>query len=531
MATRLESRMMTVTDLSTMSDELERAARGWSERRHLSKSAANVLRMVDLSARYRVLQLGSAYGSAARFLGEECALVDVLEPTIDRARLVRRRTADLSSVEVFIGALDALPNETSYDIVVVLGNTHEIAFGLGADSVDAVAAASRAVLRPGGTLMWVAQNRLGVSNLVRWSGDAREDTAGSTRAELDAALGRAGFTVQFLSVFPAVTNARVAMTDWMLDTRDERTLAWRLPRFPGATMPGSSPEFELWRAVVREGHGHAFPNAFLALAHRRGAQPAKHLWPATTKATFIGSERRADMMAKTVVRWSGEQLLLERFRLDGGGQTVRHGTLRLVLSDSVFVPGTDFAEMAAVAGPDELAALLRAWSLLVAAAKTENGRNIDLIPRNLIIGEDNSLSVIDEEFFDEGYSVQDVLARGILDVLVAIPPDAVPVAWGSRYEDVARHLGRIVGLEQPNWLDEAVDREAALKATIAGLDPGSPDRDDAIAQYQQRFRSLLDTRVGPPTTAPIWRHPMTAVKSYAGRSLRALRSIGRRAAR
>ena len=78
LARRLQRRMESVTDLGSLSQELEHSARKWSERRQLAKAAPNVLRSLNLDPNLEVLLVPGGYGAFARYLGEQCAKVDVV---------------------------------------------------------------------------------------------------------------------------------------------------------------------------------------------------------------------------------------------------------------------------------------------------------------------------------------------------------------------------------------------------------------------------------------------------------------------
>src|SRR5438132_6386209 len=109
------------TDLSSMSDELFAAATSWPQMYHLASSRANILRALDLPRSAAVLEVGAGCGAISRYLGETCDLVDAVEPSLERARVARRRTRDLRNVEVFVGDATHIPAEPAYDLVVVVG--------------------------------------------------------------------------------------------------------------------------------------------------------------------------------------------------------------------------------------------------------------------------------------------------------------------------------------------------------------------------------------------------------------------------
>ena len=80
-------------DLSSTSDELLVNASSWAERYHLNPARAHALRSLRLPAAAKVLEIGAGCGALTRYLGEQCALVDAVEPMTDRAICARQRPA------------------------------------------------------------------------------------------------------------------------------------------------------------------------------------------------------------------------------------------------------------------------------------------------------------------------------------------------------------------------------------------------------------------------------------------------------
>src|SRR5438445_2173035 len=239
------------TDLSSMSDQLFGAAATWPQLYHLASSRANILRALDLPRSAAVLEVGAGCGAISRYLGETCDLVDAVEPSLERARVARRRTRDLRNVEVFVGDATHIPAEPAYDLVVVVGVLEYSGAGA-AEAGPYLAFLSRlgSALRDGGTLIIAIENRLGVKYLAgspedhtgrvydSIEGYIRGATEARTfsRAELEELLGRSGFTPSFLSVFPDYKLARAVLSDELYPA--ERSLAWRIPTFPSPERGG-----------------------------------------------------------------------------------------------------------------------------------------------------------------------------------------------------------------------------------------------------------------------------------------------------
>src|SRR5512143_3985252 len=115
------SLLANATDVSSTSDELAAAAFDWSTEYATSRSRANFLRAFDLDHDAVVLEVGGGSGPIARYLGETCAAVDMVEPVRSRAEGAALRNRALPNVRIFQGMLTDVPRDPTYDIVVVCG--------------------------------------------------------------------------------------------------------------------------------------------------------------------------------------------------------------------------------------------------------------------------------------------------------------------------------------------------------------------------------------------------------------------------
>ena len=155
------------TDRSSTSDELHWAATDWPTTYSLSRSRPNILRGLDIPATAKVLEIGCGCGPLTRYLGETCARVDAVEPVEARAAVARARTADLPSVEVFVGTVEDIPADPIYDVVVVVGVLEYVGSG-SADASPYVEFLRQCQERlvDGGALILAIDNALGVKYLA-----------------------------------------------------------------------------------------------------------------------------------------------------------------------------------------------------------------------------------------------------------------------------------------------------------------------------------------------------------------------------
>ena len=235
------------SDLSSMSEELARHRADWIERYHLSHERANVVRALDIPADAVVLEIGAGCGAITRYLGEQAAVVDALEPTPERAAVARARTRDLPGVELFAGGIAALPAEPAYDLIVIIGVLEYVGGPAGTAPRVAFLREVAARLNEGGAVACAIENQLGVKILA----GAAEDHAGVpfegiegyprrgpyrtfARRDLERIFRQAGLTPDVYHAFPDYKMPRLIYGDALLEG-DAAPLAWRAARFPSPT--------------------------------------------------------------------------------------------------------------------------------------------------------------------------------------------------------------------------------------------------------------------------------------------------------
>jgi SAM-dependent methyltransferase len=512
-------------DLSSMSDELAAQASSWAERYHLATSRANLLRPFALPEDAAVLEIGAGCGAITRYLGERCATVDALEPVLSRARAARARVRDLPNVEVFVGSLDDVPVEPTYDLVVVVGVLEYV--GEGSAELGPQRAFLRqieSVLRPGGSLLLAIENKLGVKYLAGAGEDhtgvvfdSVEGYPGGTFArtfsqlELTGLLKNAGFAPYFYSAFPDYKLPRAVLSDALFASVPP--LAWRIPQFPSPDRVGNwsyaVDEDRLWRTLVQEGLGPCFANSFVVIARKdQDRSDGDDLWPAQQLAAFYQPERRAVYATETLVCERDGETVFRRAPLrsvPAGSQPTAEEREQAgrVYEETVLVAGTDLLEVLEGADDDRLAAYLRQWVAIAdSEAEKRGGYELDLVPHNLVEAADGSLEIIDREWHPDGIGRDQFLARGILVTALKLVFRTRPGRWPcDTVGDVVIHMGRMVGLDRSgDWLVGAVQREAELQAKV--LIETRWD-DEARTQLETVRRHIENTLAVPLSWLPL----------------------------
>jgi SAM-dependent methyltransferase len=522
-------------DLSSLSDELAAIPTGWAQTYHLTSMRANALRTLDIPPTARVLEVGAGCGAISRWLGERCAVVDALEPVLERAVVARERCRDLPGVEVFAGVVDDLPAAPAYDLIVVVGVLEYVGEGT-ADREPYVRFLDslRQRLAPGGALVLAIENRLGVKYLVGAPEDHTDRSFDSlegypyggpartfTRPELASLLAEAGLPVdRTLGAFPDYKLTRTVLDESIADL--DPSLFHRIPRFPSpdwaSPRPRLASEHLLWRTLVDAGRPLDFANSFVVLA----GPGAAALWPAGQLASWLSAGRcSSQLMQARLQRESGSGAIVQRTLLlptasgraptvmltgsvpgDADATSSAEGANREVwVEESVepYRPGTDVTELLAAATPPERQTLLKRWLELVRTLP-EQDVPLDLAPHNLVLDANDELHVIDAEWRGRGWSGDDVIGRGVLWLSLALAVARPPQSWPgcATVADIAVVLADECGLK-PGWLSRAHALESAFQAAVRGVTP-----DVTAAQLDEQLALRLENLpLGPRVGAQL----------------------------
>lgn len=505
-------------DLGSLNEELHNRAASWAERYHLDRQRTNVLRAVDVSTAERVLEVGAGCGAMSRYLAESCPVVDALEPVPARAAVAAARLRDLPGARVFTGMLSDLPDEPSYDLVVVIGVLEYVAGG-GADEAPYLAFLDdiRRRLRPGGRLLLAIENKLGVKYLAGSPEDHSDRAYDSIegypvgapartfdRAALGSLFDRAGLPATFLGAFPDYKLTRAVISEPLMT--DPSGLAARLPRFPSPdwqTARDFGPNEELlWRTLVEAGQGAAHGNSFVVLAGPDGT--VEDLWPADRLAAFYTTERRPGRATETVVHRTGDGLSLARRvlgeRRDDGGPSHR------VLSGPV-LPGRSLVDEIARRDVAFLAAVLPRWRVMVEeSAGDPDGVAVDLVPHNLLVQDDGGLTYIDDEWRSTEWTAEQVVVRGLLWLCERL--STTPSVWQDRPSRRALfdELAGLAGLpDASEQLAGALHREAVLQTELLRLSRTAPGFAAEVERTEGELAQLLELPMSPlrPKLGPL----------------------------
>ena len=477
-------------DVSSDSDELIRRAETWAQRYHLDPARANVLRALDLPADARVLEIGAGCGAITRYVGEQCALVDALEPVPARAAVAARRTADLPGVQVLVGELDDVPLEPTYDVVLVVGVLEYVGGGTDRmrpyrEFLDGIAAR----LTDGGTLVLTIENQLGVKYLAGapedhtakvW--DSIEGYPGGGRArtfsrrQLETLIRGSGLDPITRVAFPDYKITRTVLGDV---PDPYRSLLHRIPLFPSPDWVKARPrigsEAAVWKQVVDAGLDRDFGNSFVVVA-TKDRVPDHVLWPAERLGVYFSTNRRRELEVRTDVLLGADGVEFHRTHRAAERDTDAHADtaeLRVTPSVTGYAGGTDLTDIVAREGVAAFGRYADRWlALLDDVLAHDPGAAVDALTHNIVIDDDDNLQPIDVEFTGVVMTRDQLVRRAIFifagRIVEIAPPERFAPALTTR--EVMIELGLLVGLDADgDWIATSIEDEIAFLAHVRAV--------------------------------------------------------------
>jgi SAM-dependent methyltransferase len=517
---RLESALGSAGDLSCLSDELLSACVDWPSSYHLSKSRANALRPFAqlIQGASSILEIGAGCGAVTRFLGETGASVVAVEGSRQRAKLVRLRTRDLTNVSVVAEEALMFTADRQFDLVTLVGVLEYAAcFIHEPDAAVKLLQHAHKLVRPGGALLLAIENKYGLKYFAGYPEDhlgvpmaGIEDRyrSGGVRTfgldELRQMLRRVGFSCsEFFGAFP----------DYKFTKSVVRQRAWDHPFFDAGNLVAQASEQDpqrpaslyfnqgrVWGHLGSSGAAMNLANSFLILARPDARSP-------TVDSTWIGwsfnTTRKSEFCVETSFCESDDGgVTVRKARMSGGpGVVESEGVAHVIVESAPYLKGdllfsrweqilsaSDWRIADMVAPIANYLSSLRVIGSeperpgsdgLLAATTNLPGAMLDMIPRNIVIGESGVLAGIDQEWAILGreISIGYLLFRALVDQLTLCP-------WIRAASDMSgrRRLDLIVALMNSGGLQisemdifEFSRDEALLRSRVSGLPLQSMD--------------------------------------------------------
>ena len=496
-------------DVSVLSVELRQHCTDWPSLYHLTSMRANILRPFEPSLHGEILEIGAGCGAITRYLGECGASVLALEGSPRRAAIARSRTRDLPNVILVSDKFDQFQTSHRFDVITLIG-VFEYA-NLFTDS-DAPALTMlrrvRSLLKPNGKLLIAIENQLG----LKYFAGAPEDHLGRPmygiegryckdqpqtygRAVLSRMLSEAGFGASdFLAPFPdyklpvsIITEEGAARGDF-----DAAALAWqsvrRDPQLPANL--GFSLEL-VWPAIFDNRLSIDLANSFLIVASPEN----RTLQDQEVLAYHYSAERAPEFCKETVFRLDGKTgtIVVEYKRLAGVGEkeNSQSSIIKFVCPKSdIYRPGRSFTyEFVKLISKDgwsihDIKMYLEKYLGILGELAREQGVLIDLespysllpgsffdaVSNNLILHEDNSVSLIDNEWeLTSSIELGHLVFRMLLQLIGSVSHfGSTPVEGMTRGQFVSCVLESLQLPLLPADYDRYLDIEEQITAHVTG---------------------------------------------------------------
>jgi glycosyltransferase involved in cell wall biosynthesis/2-polyprenyl-3-methyl-5-hydroxy-6-metoxy-1,4-benzoquinol methylase len=423
-------------DLSVLSPELRSHCTDWPSLYHLAGTRANLLRpFQDILQGADVLEIGAGCGAISRYLGECGANLLAVEGSSRRAAIARSRTRDLKNVTVLSDRFEQFQVDRKFDIITLIG-VFEYAnlFTAAANPPLAMLERIFALLKFEGTLIIAIENQLG----LKYFAGAPEDHVGIPmygiegryrpdqpqtfgRAALTRLLNQAGFSsAEFMAPFPDYKLPVSIVTEKGFEAKnfDASVFAWqgvnRDPQLP----PISSFSLELaWPIVFENRIGLDLANSFLICASPRCRTFAKE----KVLAYHYSTDRRPEFCKETVFdrETSGKVYLKYNKLFSADGAKVNQPLIKFICPDSASyfwgkLLSLEFIQI--VTRDDwnigEVSHFISRYLDILKNIANRKGIEVDfsspyaalpgsffdVVPQNLIINKDESITLIDNEW-------------------------------------------------------------------------------------------------------------------------------------
>lgn len=450
-------------DLTTLSAELASHCKDWPTLYHLSRKRGNLLRPFEDQLQGKsVLEIGAGCGAITRYLGEIGAEVLALEGSLRRASIAASRCRDLDNVTVVAEAFHYFKPICRFDVVTFIGvleYARKFFPGNGADPVDAMLAAAKGLLKPGGKLIIAIENQLGLKYFAGFPEDhigkpmfgieehySEDGIVTFGRKELGKRVGQAGLAVQqWWYPFPdyklpslMVSEAGALPQDDADLTSVVRSACIADSQFPPSI---SFNQGRAWSPVIHNALLSEMANSFLLLASDINFSQRQDL----PLAVHYATDRRPEFAKKVVFKRTPHgTVTAHQIALYPDAKPSTDSLLKQQLVDQPFIKGELWQDrlLQIMTSPDwtveQLQEWMKAWfepfCALAGITDRENiddrkisGRYCDAIPRNMFIDSHGVPIFIDQEwFFLDDLSVGYLSFRALLVSFSSIGTVAKP---------------------------------------------------------------------------------------------------------
>jgi 2-polyprenyl-3-methyl-5-hydroxy-6-metoxy-1,4-benzoquinol methylase len=519
-------------DLSVLSTELASHCSDWPTLYHLSRKRGNLLRPFEgyLCGKC-VLEIGAGCGAITRYLGEIGADVLALEGSVRRASIAALRCQGLDNVAVVAEEFHHFKPLRRFDVVTCIGvlEYSRKFFSNGcADPVNAMLAAIKGLLKPGGQLILAIENQLGLKYFAGFPEDhvgkpmfgieehySKESVVTFGRRDLGTRVGKVGLTVQqWWYPFPdyklpslMVSESGALPGDGVDLSSVVRGACISDPQYPQSI---SFNQERAWRPVVHNGLLSEMANSFVLLASDAPFSQQQNL----PLALYYATDRRPEFAKKVVFKRSMDGAVTTHpVALCPCSVASLDSLIKQRLVDQPFIEGELWQDrlIQIMTSPGWTARQIQEWvktwfgafCAIAGVSDFENiadkkipGKYLDAIPRNMFIDDNGAAIFIDQEWlFSKDLSVGYISFRALLISFSSIGMAAKP--YEDKYLNVLHLLinaTKCINIDlTESRVKEYLDLEGVLDRLTSGRQQTYSNEELAIWLASLKLR-MFDTQ-------------------------------------
>lgn len=431
--TRILDQIRECNDISLASDELQQKMVDWPSEYHFSPLRSNLLAPFTLESFDSILEIGSGCGAITRQLGEKCkqSKIIALEGSPRRAEITHARCRDLSHVQVCSDSFTSFEHDESFDLITLIGVLEYSPSFYKSDNpiLDTLKKAISS-LSDGGMLIIAIENQLG----LKYFNGATEDHTGTPftgindlykpatvktlgRVDLLEVIKKAGFEhVEFVYPFPDYKLPQLLLREKSFEEEafDESFLLGQYPaRDYGFDNDKFLLENRVWRLISQNKLTRDLANSFLIFASKGSGEFESIASPWLAKA-YSGRRKKKYLIETEFSKKEGNIVVTKKLLYPDADYTKVSETIRHHLHAAPYISGTPYTanlqQFLSFNDPfEQFIKYLTPWVnwLQKVSIKSDQagskdqliaGEYYDCMPANFILGSEEELTIIDQEW-------------------------------------------------------------------------------------------------------------------------------------
>jgi len=433
---RLLKQVQQANDVSLASDELQRLMVDWPSEYHFSPLRANILSSFSFNQFNNILEIGSGCGAITRVLAEQCTASNIvaLEGSMRRAEITRARCRDIKNLTVLRDSFKDFEHNDVFDLITMIGVLeYSPSYFSGNNPILDALKQARRLLSADGALVIAIENQLG----LKYFNGCAEDHNGEPffgindqykpgtfrtfgREQLRNQLYEAGYErVEFVYPFPDYKLPQLLLREESFHCNG-LDLSHLVGQYPSRDYCREGnrifQEERVWNVVSQNGLLRDFANSFLVFAFP-GKKTLADITDKWVAKVFSGRRKKRFLVETEFRKEQGEIVVEKKLSYPDSTRPISEnvGTTRHHVGRVKYIEGIPYRYtlQEKVTKDDALTELInyltpwvdwlrkKSFSQTVSSNVEKNmvpGEFYDCMPANFIIGNQDQLFLIDQEW-------------------------------------------------------------------------------------------------------------------------------------